>query len=63
MNLLLCSTLVGVRLGDADMLLDGVLLVNLRSERRLAIQRSHLVVNVFPVVVWHLHASVKIVER
>lgn len=52
---------MGVYLRDADVLVHCVLLVDLRSQSGLAVERTHLLVDVFPVVVGHLHAAVEIV--
>lgn len=61
MSLLLCSALVGIRLRNANVLLS-VLFVYLSRQSSLAIQRSHLLVNVFAVVIRHLHSAVKVVK-
>lgn len=53
---------MGVYLRDADVLVHCVLLVDLRSQSRLAVKRAHLLVDIFPVVVGHLHAAVEIVQ-
>ncbi len=62
MSLLLCGALVGICLLRDAGVVSCVLFVDLRCERGLPVQRAHLMIDVFAIVVWHLHTSVKVVE-
>jgi len=61
MSLLLCSALVGIRLRNAYVLL-GVLFVDLCRECGLPVKGAHLLIDVLPVVVGHLHTAIKVIK-
>lgn len=62
MSLLLCGALVGIcLLRDAGMV-DGMFFVNLGCECGLTVERSHLMIDVLAVIVWHLHSSIEVIQ-
>lgn len=53
---------MGIALRDTYVLFHGVLFVDLSGKSSLAVKRPHLLINIFAVVVWHLHSAVIIIK-